>query len=273
MPYINFREGKIHYESHGAGRAVALVHGFLGSIEVWKYIVPELAKRYRIILIDLPGHGSSDNYGYTHKMELMADAIKAVMNHLLLRRYVVIGHSMGGYAALAFAEKHPDNLRGLVLFHSTSFADNEQKIIDRNKAIKVAKRSKEKYLKESLKKLFYPPNIKHHPELLTMIKQIANSMTTQGITAALEGMKIRKNSEVVLHFSNYPVLFIAGKQDVIIPNETNKEQWVIPKDHSLVLLENSAHMGFYEEPEMIIKGLLPFLKHSFAKLEDDEDLS
>ena len=266
MPFVAFKEGRIHYQCYGQGRAIVLLHGFLGAIAIWKNILPELAKRYKVVLIDLPGHGKSENFGYIHKMDVMSEAVKSVLNHLNLRKYVLIGHSMGGYVSLAFAEKYMDNLRGMVLLHSTAHADNEEKKADRSKAIKVAKRNTERYVNESLKKLFFKTSLKQHPELLEKTKQIAQHTSTQGIVAALEGMKMRKNTEVVLQFSTCPVLFIAGLHDKIIPLELHQHQFLLPAQNKTVLLEHSAHMGFYEEPKVLLEGLLPFLRTCFGPL-------
>lgn len=268
MLFANFRGGKIHYRVEGKGRAIVLLHGFLGSMQIWEHLLPELSKRYKVVLIDLPGHGKSDNFGYVHKMDIMAEAVKAVLHELQLRRYVLIGHSMGGYVTMAFAEKYMDNLRGVVLFHSTAIADSEEKKADRDKAIKVAKKNKEKYLRESVKKLFFPSNIKKHPEHLNKATQIAHATSLQGIVAAIEGMKQRRNTEVVLQFCNCPVLFIAGLHDLLLPLELHRHQFELPQDHQLLLLEHSAHMGFYEEPDMVLKGLLPFLRNCFGPLEE-----
>jgi pimeloyl-ACP methyl ester carboxylesterase len=245
-----------------------LLHGFLGSMQIWENLVASLSKRYKVVMIDLPGHGKTENFGYVHKMDLMAEAVKAVLHDLQLRRYVLIGHSMGGYVAMAFAEKYMDNLRGVVLFHSTAVADSDEKKAGRDKAIKVAKKSKEKYLKESVKKLFFPTNIKKHPELLVKAISIANNTSVQGIVAAIEGMKQRRNTEVVLQFCNCPVLFIAGLHDLLLPLDLHQHQFKLPKQHQLILLEQSAHMGFYEEPETVNKGILPFLRNCFGPLEE-----
>ena len=268
MAVVEFRGGKINYRVFGKGRAIVLLHGFLGNMAIWKNLLPALSKRYKVVLIDLPGHGHSENFGYVHKMDLMAEAVKTVLHELQLRRYVMIGHSLGGYVSMAFAEKYMDNLRGLVLFHSTALADSEEKKADRDKAIKVAKRNKEKYLKESLKKLFLAANIKKDPALLTLTTHIASATSVQGIVAALEGMKQRRNTEVVLQFCHCPVLFIAGLHDTILPLELHQHQFELPQEHHLLLLEHTAHMGFYEEPETVIKGLLPFLRNCFGPLED-----
>jgi len=268
MSFIDFRGGKVHYRVEGKGRAIVLLHGFLGSLQIWENLLPYLSKRYKVVMIDLPGHGETENFGYVHKMDLMAEAVKAVLHELQLRRYVLIGHSMGGYVTMAFAEKYMDNLRGVILFHSTAVADSEEKKADRDKAIKVAKRNKDKYLKESLKKLFFPANIKKHPELLVKATNIANATSVQGIVAAIEGMKQRRNTEVVLQFCHCPVMFIAGLHDLLIPLELHQHQFELPPVHELLLLEHSAHMGFYEEPETVIKGMLPFLRNCFGPLED-----
>src|ERR1044072_4356356 len=108
---------KIRYADVGKGRVVVLLHGFLENLEVWfgNGFAQELAKHYRVIAIDLPGHGKSECVGYVHRMERMAAVVKAVMDGLGLRRYTVAGHSMGGYAALAFAEKFRENVCGLCL--------------------------------------------------------------------------------------------------------------------------------------------------------------
>jgi pimeloyl-ACP methyl ester carboxylesterase len=147
-------------------------------------------------------------------------------------------------------------------------ADSEEKKADRDKAIKVAKRNKDKYLKESLKKLFFPANIKKHPELLAKATNIANATSVQGIVAAIEGMKQRRNTEVVLQFCHCPVMFIAGLHDLLIPLELHQHQFELPPVHELLLLEHSAHMGFYEEPETVTKGMLPFLRNCFGPLEE-----
>ncbi len=268
MSFVDFRGGKVHYRVKGKGRAIVLLHGFLGNIEVWENLLLALSNRYRVVMIDLPGHGLTDNFGYVHKMDLMAEAVKAVLNELQLRRYVLIGHSMGGYVAMAFAEKYMDNLRGLILFHSTAVADSDEKKVDRDKAIKVAKRNKDRYLKESLKKLFLPANVKKHPELLAKATNIANGTSGQAIVAAIEGMKQRRNTEVVLQFCHCPIMFIAGLHDLLLPLELHQHQFEFPTTHKLLLLEHSAHMGFYEEPETVIKGMLPFLRNCFGPLEE-----
>ena len=118
-----FKKGTVTFSDTGKGRAIVLLHGFLGSHQIWEHTIAELSKSYRVIAIDLPGHGATDCFGYVHTMDLIAKCVKAVMDDLRLKKYVIIGHSMGGYAGLAFADLFPDNLKGLCLFHSSAYAD------------------------------------------------------------------------------------------------------------------------------------------------------
>lgn len=261
--YIDFKKGKIAYTSNGKGRAVVLLHGFLGSADTWEETKIALAKQFRVICIDLPGHGQSDCFGYVHNMELMAQSVKAVMDKLRFKKYVLVGHSMGGYVAMAFAELFPDHLRGFCLFHSSSYADSEQKKQDRNKAIKAVKNNYNIYVRATIKNLFAAKNLKYFKKEILFTQQIARKTPKRGVVAALEGMKIRPNRDVVLHFVNYPVLFIIGKYDNILPMQSLLDQTAFLKKKNVLLLENSGHMGFLEQPETCIKSLKRFIRQSF----------
>ena len=261
--YATFKQEQIAYTVHGKGRAVVLLHGFLGSSQIWDTLHTTLAKQFKIICIDLPGHGQSDCFGYIHSMELMAQAVKAVMDSLRLKKYVLVGHSMGGYAGLAFAELFPDFVRGLCLFHSTSYADSDQKKRDRNKAIKIVKTNYSVYARATIKNLFAAKNIKYSKKEIAFAQQIARKTPKRGVIAALEGMKTRQSRDVVLHFANYPILFIIGKYDTVLPMQSLLDQAALPKHKHSLLLEGSGHMGFLEEPDLCVKHLKRFIRDSF----------
>ena len=115
-----YKKESVTFSDTGKGRVVVLLHGFLGSYQIWENTIVNLSTSYRVIAIDLPGHGGTACLGYVHTMETIAKCVKAVMDSLRLKKYVLIGHSMGGYAGLAFADLFPDNLKGLCLFHSSA---------------------------------------------------------------------------------------------------------------------------------------------------------
>lgn len=263
VKYIKFKEGKIAYTSSGKGRAVVLLHGFLGSAAIWEETKKILSKHFKVICIDLPGHGESDCFGYIHNMELMAQSVKAVMDKLRFKKYVLVGHSMGGYAALAFAELFPDCVRGLCLFHSSSFADSEQKKRERSKAIKLVKSSYSIYVRATIKNLFATKNLKYFRKEILFTQQIARKTSKQGVVAALEGMKERPNRDVILHYAKYPILFIIGKYDNLLPMQVLLDQAALTKRKNVLLLENSGHMGFLEQPDTCVKHLKRFIRESF----------
>lgn len=256
---------KVRYADVGKGRVIVLLHGFLESLEVWfgNGFAQELAKHYRIVAIDLPGHGKSECVGYVHRMERMAAVVKAVMDELGLRRYTMVGHSMGGYVTLAFAEKYAENLCGFCLFHSTSTPDSEAKKIERERAIRLVKISPVKYTSALIGNLFAVANVRYFKAEIAWLKRMAAKTKTQGIIACIEGMKIRKNRENVLRYARMPVLFIAGKRDNVIPLEVSEKQKALAEDERYVALDKCGHMGFLEQKEMTLKKLKAFCGYTF----------
>ena len=115
--YFSYRNHNIHYTDKGNGKTIVLLHGYLESSEVWNGFEEKLASKFRIISVDLPGHGLSDVYGETHAMEFMATVIKELLNSLSIEKVFLTGHSLGGYVTLAFLELFPDHLSGYCLFH------------------------------------------------------------------------------------------------------------------------------------------------------------
>jgi pimeloyl-ACP methyl ester carboxylesterase len=263
--YAEFKKGKIAFTDKGKGRAVVLLHGFPFSKELWGSTRDALAKHFRVISIDLPGHGQSDCFGYVHSMDLMAKAVKAVMDKLRLKKYVLVGHSMGGYVALAFAELFPENVKGLCLFHSTSYPDSEQKKKDRDKAIESVKKDASAFVRTSVKNLFAAKNLRAFRKEIAFATQIARKTPKQGIINALEGMKDRPSRDVILHFASYPILFIVGRYDNVLSMQSLLDQGKIAKKGSVLLLEESGHMGFLEEKDICIKYLKRFLRGSFKR--------
>jgi pimeloyl-ACP methyl ester carboxylesterase len=255
--YTTFKKAKIRYSDEGKGRV--LVHGFPMNLEVWEEFSAELAKHFRVICIDLPGFGGSECIGYVHSMELMAQCIHEVMHNLGLRRYIVVGHSMGGYAGLAFGELFPDNLRGFVMFHSSSYQDSPEKKADRDRSIATIKKRRKTFLNVFTGDLFARSKDAH----LKKVKEICATASARALVAATEGMKDRKDREIILRFSMYPVLFIYGKFDKILPIDKMLPQTEIPRDKETLLLENAGHMGFYEAKQECLNAIIKFANRCF----------
>jgi pimeloyl-ACP methyl ester carboxylesterase len=261
---IYFKETPVRFSEQGKGRAVVLIHGFLESLEIWTSLSQKLSQKFRVITIDLPGHGESGCLGYIHPMELMAESVHAVLKHLKIRTCVMTGHSMGGYVAMAYAESYPDEIKGLCLFHSTAAADNALKKKDRDKMINLVKENKQNIVNQLIPNLFKKENRKIFEEEIKVLKKSARKTSKQSIIAALEGMKDRTEREIILRFSTYPVMFIIGKVDPVINYEAILEQSELPRNSTRIILEDSAHMGFIEEKKKTEDALLLFAKSCYS---------
>ncbi len=263
MPYADFKKIKVHYTDSGKGRVIVLLHGFLGSHAIWSEFIKKLSVKFRVIAIDFPGHGETPSIGYYHSMELLAQSVKTVLNKAGVRRYVIAGHSMGGYAALAFAELYPENVSGLCLFHSMSFSDSEEKKKERERIIRLVKKEHKHYISEVVTALFAPENLEKIKNEVEKVKRIAVNVTKQSIINSLEGIKERKSRDMILKFAEYPILFIIGKKDSVINYETMYPQIGLCRFPSVLMLEEAGHMGFYESPKETIKALKSFALRAF----------
>ncbi len=255
---IQFKSIKVAFTDEGKGKAIVFLHGFLAAKEMWNPFATTLSKTQRVITIDLLGHGNTNCLSYVHTMEEMAEAVEAVLRYLKLRKYFLVGHSLGGYVSLAMAENNPDNIKGLVMFHSTAKADNKQKKADRGRAIKVVKRNTKIFINEAVPNLF---NTKYKPYKrgITQIKKLALSTSKQGIVAALEGMKIRLDREIILKFAPYPVLYIIGEEDKILPFKDLIDQAKLQEHGKYLLLKKVGHMGFIEAKKESYKAIKKFV--------------
>ena len=261
----NFRNVPVRYSDKGKGKVVVLLHGFLESLDIFEELSAKLSKSFRVIAIDLPGHGQTPNIGYAHSMELMAECVKSVLDSLHLKKYVMVGHSMGGYVTLAFAELFSEQVAGFCLFHSTAMPDSEEKKKDRDRVAEIVMQDHKEYVSTLVPKLFAEENhtlLKHE---IAKAKQIALDTPAEGIVAALKGMRDRPLRELVLKNAKCPVLFIIGKKDVILAWENLLLLTNLPKRSYNIVLEHAGHMGFYEAPEETFKAIRKFSRMCFQK--------
>jgi pimeloyl-ACP methyl ester carboxylesterase len=259
-----FKNDTLTFFDKGKGRVVVLLHGFLGSHQIWEQTINNLSKSYRVIAIDLPGHGNTPCFGYAHSMELMAKSLKTVLDFLHLKKYVIIGHSMGGYVGLAFADLFPDNLKGLCLYHSTTYADSAEKQKDRLRAIKAVTTNKNVYTVATIKNLFASKNLKYLKSEIDFATKLAKKTSKKGIIAALYGMKDRPSRDIVLALVTYPTLMVIGKQDNILPAPQLLEQAKTFNNTSVLYLEHDGHFGFLESPKQSNKALRNFLRKCYV---------
>ncbi|MFV8341379.1 alpha/beta fold hydrolase [Flavobacterium sp. XS2P39] len=258
MKQILFKNTNISYSDTGKGTAIVLLHGFLENKGMWNFYIPEFAKKNRVITIDLLGHGESECLSYVQTMEDNAEAVQAVLSELRIRKAIFVGHSMGGYVALAFAELYPENIKGLVLLNSTSTADSEERKINRDRAIKAVKQSFMNFVSLSIVNLFSESNRDRLSSEIESVKKEALKTPLQGIVASLEGMKIRKDREVLLHLTPYPKLLILGEKDPVLNFEETKGQ--IENTTTKLVSFPDGHMSHIENQDQLLKVLSAFFK-------------
>jgi pimeloyl-ACP methyl ester carboxylesterase len=242
-----FRGRRLEYETRGEGLVVMLVHGFTEDRRIWDPLLAGLEEKYKWILPDLPGSGQSDFNDSLITLKDFADAIHAITEQENIRELVLIAHSMGGYISLAFAEKYPDRLLALGLFHSSSYADSAEKKEARDKNISfIQKNGAEPFVVQSLPGLYSGGFAAENPqEIEKQVFRYAN-FKAESLVLYLAAMKQRPATTGVLRSFTRPILFIMGEEDKAVPLKDALEQCHLPRISYIHILTHTAHMGMIE---------------------------
>ena len=247
-------------DSEAGEKVVVLLHGYLENMLVWDNFVPLLYKEVRVITLDIPGHGISEVKGEIHTMDWLADTLAAALDKLDIEKATIVGHSMGGYMALAFAERHPDRTEGIVLLHSTPYADSEEKKRNRQREISLIRSGKKELLAHTAPEAgFAVENRNRFRTEIEDLQQTVYLTEDAGIVALLNGMIERKAQSEMLHNLGKPILFILGRKDGYIVAEVAEKMVAEHPEADIVWLDNSGHMGFIEEANTCAQALLEFV--------------
>ncbi len=255
-----YNDIKVTFRDDGRGIPVVFLHGYLESSDIWLSFTRGLSGQGRLISIDLPGHGESGVAGEVHTMEFMADVVQYILDHLDVEKCILVGHSMGGYAALAFLAKYSERLKALSLFHSHPMADTPETKKNRKREIGLVQEGKKELIYNvNIPKAFATENLKKHSEDVDFAREIARKTPGPGIIAALNGMMKRRDHQETLRNCPVPFLWILGKKDNYIAYDTVIEKVRLPGKGLLALLDQSGHMGFFEEREKSLGIILDFI--------------
>ena len=244
-------------------QTLLLLHGYLESLDVWEDFTRLLSNYFRVVAMDIPGHGISQVMGPEHSMEFLADTVAGVLDELEIERATIVGHSMGGYVALAFAERHANRTEGVVLLHSTPYADSEEKKKNRQREISLIRSGKKELLAHTAPEAGFA--IENRNRFRTEIEDLQQTVyltEDAGIIALLNGMIERKAQSEMLHALNKPILFILGRRDCYIIAETADKMVAEHPEAEVVWLDNSGHMGFIEEAQKCASALLDFVSRT-----------
>lgn len=283
---LTFDSHSIFYRVAGSGKPVVFVHGFGEDGDVWKtgpshpdsYRDPpkegladaqaslfedsSLLSKFKFIIPDLPGSGNSEMID-DMSMEGMAEVIKIIIDAESAKApfvATVIGHSMGGYISLAFAEKYPGYLDGLGLFHSTAYPDTEDKKATRRKGIQfIQEHGAFEFLKTANYNLFSQDSKDKMPQLIDEFILSLRNFKPEALVSYYEAMIKRPDRSSILKNLQIPMLFVAGKYDTAIPINDILEQCHLPDISYFHTLAASGHMGMLEEAGKTDKILQEFL--------------
>ena len=246
------------YRKEGKGPAIVLIHGFPENEGLWQQVVPLLASRFTVIVPDLPGTGESELLPET-TMETLAERIFEILVNEGIHKAVVAGHSMGGYVALAFAERYGYLLEGLSLVHSIASADSEEKKETRRKSIAlIRKGGKEPFIKQMIPNLFAPAFKEAHPSVIEEQVKRGMELEAGSMTAFYEAMIARPDRTHILKNASFPVQFVLGEEDTLIPSNVGLEQSRLSSRNFVSLYSDTGHMSMIECPERLATDLAEF---------------
>jgi pimeloyl-ACP methyl ester carboxylesterase len=260
MREMSFRRQKLAFSVQGEGPALFFIHGFGEDSRVWDDFAKPFLSRHTVVCPDLPGFGHSPTLPGAG-IDDMAEAVHAVAEHLGLSDITLIGHSMGGYVSLAFAEKWPEQVRALGLFHSHPYPDGEDKKENRLKSMDFVRRhGSAPYVAQLIPGLFAPAFAQRNPEVIRHLTDRAAAYDPEGIAQALDAMRLRPDRSEVLKNAPFPVIFLIGTEDQAIPAELSKQQTALPPVASIHYLEGVGHMGMFEAEKEVQDILEKFIE-------------
>jgi pimeloyl-ACP methyl ester carboxylesterase len=259
---IVYENAAINYTLYGNGKAVLLIQGFGEDSSIWNAQIEFLQKDFLLIVPDIPGSGKSDLLQNENvQIADYAEIIKAILDQEKIKICTMLGHSMGGYITLAFAEKYADNLHAFGLIHSTAYADDEAKIETRKKAIDfIQQNGSVVFLKTATPNLFYDAE-KSKKDIDALIEN-GNHFLPEALIQYYEAMIGRPDRTNLLKTFSKPILFIIGEHDKAVPFSQSLQQTHLPSNTYIHILRSSAHMGMYEETDILNGTLAGFLQYT-----------
>lgn len=251
----------LHYKEIGEGEPVILLHGFLENHKMWLNIAEQI-KGFRFILPDLLGHGATPTVNKVNTMEEQAKSVAELMRELGVGKAPVIGHSMGGYVAMAMARDYASMVSQLGLFFSKTTPDNEVKKQQRLEAVRVVQRNKKTFVKLGMRALFDQGKLSHLRKEVSLAQEWGMETPVSGIVAALKGMRERGDTTRDLVEFAKPILVILGEKDTTV--EPVFAEMLPARENIHVHTLPCGHMGHLEKPHLSQKYISEFLVRNFS---------
>ncbi len=263
---VNVRGVELEVEDHGEGVPVVLLHGFPLSAAMWTPVRTALEQAARVITPDQRGFGGSDKPTAGYAMaELAADAL-ALADALGLDRFVLGGHSMGGYVALRVAAERRERLAGLILVDTRAEADTPEGRARRDAGIaRIRSGDVDGFLDEFVANLAGPSTKARAPRLLEEMRAIAADAAPEALAGCLAGMRDRPDSAEILASLDVPSLVVVGQEDTLTPPASSRAVAAALPRCRLVEIPSAGHTPPMERPIPTAEAMLAFLRDHFPK--------
>jgi len=252
----NYGIDELAYYDQGKGeQTILLIHGFGEDHAIWKNQIEFLSTHYRVIAPNLPGVHCKPlalHHSQAPNIRMYVEVLHELMHHLHIEQYYIVGHSMGGYIGLSFADYYVNHVQGLLLFHSTTYEDNEAKKTSRMKVAEfIQEWGVSKYLETATPNLFGDAFKKTNPGVIQNVIECGSSISQEAMIQFVFAMRNRKAMTHLLKQYTIPVWMIAGEADLAVPIQDSLEQIkLLPSSNSLVL-NNVGHMGMFEATDQV----------------------
>jgi pimeloyl-ACP methyl ester carboxylesterase len=270
LHYYDYGEDELAYFDEGDNESVnnkptlLLIHGFGEDHCIWKNQIEFLSQYYRVIAPNLPGvHCKPLTIHHTHKPSLSnyVEVLHDLMHSLHIEKYYIVGHSMGGYIGLAFANYYVNHVIGLTLVHSTSFEDNTAKKESRLKIAEfIQEQGTRKFLEATYQNLFGNNFKKTHPNKIQDVIDSVSDISPEAMIQFVMAMRNRSAHEHLLREQRIPIGMIVGEEDIAVPIEDSLLQTQLLPANNVIILKNVGHMGMLEATEQVNNALLKFIK-------------
>lgn len=259
MPHVRVGGLRLHYREAGRGLPVVLLHGFPLSLDIWTDAASLLGDSVRLITPDLRGHGDSEAPPGAYSMDALAEDVVGLADALGLERFVLGGHSMGGYVAFRVAARCRERLVGLVLVATRAEADTEEGKARRRAAMeKIRREGGRAFIQEFVPNLLGETTRSQRPELLHKLLRLASQVPDHVLVACLAGMMERPDSRELLKQLDLPALVVAGEQDAVVPVSSARAMAEALLRARLVVVAGSGHVPSVEAPEATAAALRAF---------------
>jgi 3-oxoadipate enol-lactonase len=256
---------ELAYDDEGQGMPLVFLHAFPMNRRMWEPQVSALAGRNRVITVDLRGHGESDA-GYPpggcgrYSLDLYAEDLRALLDHLRIGQAVLIGLSMGGYLIFAFHRTYPDRVKALVFADTRAEADKPEQVAWRFQLAQRAYAGGAKVVADEMIPKLLAPDSRTRPDLVERVRAIIHSTPVTGIAGDMMAIAERPDSTGQLGGIRCPTLVMVGEQDgLTTPADNRRIADGIPGARFEVI-PDAGHLSNLEQPEAFNAALRSFIE-------------